>query len=73
NTRSIFVRFGYYEFINHIIERALVIINHDQFQHHVLNELCVQVVKSRIRDCNELQQFVQEAYTQLKLQACVDK
>ncbi|CAF3754279.1 unnamed protein product, partial [Rotaria socialis] len=54
--------------VNDIIKRALIITNHDQFQHHVQNELCAQVVKSRTRDCNELQQFVQEACTQLKLQ-----
>ncbi|CAF3358257.1 unnamed protein product [Rotaria socialis] len=62
-----------YPFINYIIARALIIINHDQFQHHVLNELCAEIVKSRTRDCNELQQFVQEECTQLKLQVCVDK
>ncbi|CAF4526751.1 unnamed protein product [Rotaria sp. Silwood1] len=61
-----------YPFINDIIERALVIINHDQFQQQVLNELCAQVVKSRTKDCNELQQFVKERCTQLKLQVCVD-
>ncbi|CAF4861281.1 unnamed protein product, partial [Rotaria magnacalcarata] len=57
-----------YPFIYDIIERALVIIDHDQFQHHALNQLCAQVVKSRTRDCNELQQFVHKACTQLKLE-----
>jgi hypothetical protein len=60
-------------FLNDIIERALIIINHNQFQHNVLNELCTQVVKTRPKDCDQLQQFVQQGCAQMKVQICVDK
>ncbi|CAF1078520.1 unnamed protein product [Rotaria sordida] len=60
-------------FLNTIIERALVIINHNKFQQNVLNELCAQVVKNRTKDCNQLQQFVEEGLAQLKMEVCIDK
>jgi hypothetical protein len=60
-------------FLNDIIQRALIILNNNQFHHHVLNELCAQVVKTRSSDSPELQQFVQEKCAQLKIEVSVDK
>ena len=60
-------------FLYDIIERTLIILNHKQFQDHVLNELCAQVTKTRTRECEQLQQFIQQGCAQLRIQACVDK
>jgi hypothetical protein len=62
-----------YPFLNDIIQRALIILNNNQCYHHVLNELCAQVVKTRSNDSPELQQFVQEKCAQLKIEVSVDK
>ena len=51
----------------------MTILNHKLFQQHVLNELCAQVVKTRTKHCEELQNFVRNGCEQLKIQICIDK
>ncbi|CAF1108469.1 unnamed protein product [Adineta ricciae] len=58
-------------FLNDIIERALIILNHKQFQDKILNELCSKVVKTRSSDCENLRQFVQDGCSRLKIEVCV--
>ena len=64
---------SHHPFLNVIIEHALIILNHNQFEHHVLDELCAQLTKTCTKEFNELQQVFQQRCAQLKIEVYVDK
>lgn len=63
---------GKHPFLDDIIERALLILNHDRFQSTILDELCSQLVKSRPSNSEELRQFVRAGCSQMKMEVSVD-
>ena len=64
---------NYHPFLNDIISRASIILNNSQFQNDILNQLCSQVVKTHSKDSEELQKFVKDGCSRLKLDVSVDK